>query len=119
MNVRELYLDDMFLLLEIIDDMGMQEEIKRLFNPETVSGVTKEELIRQQNTKGFELVVKALFKSPKSKEKIYTFISGLTDIPTEDVRKLGLKQLKELYAAIKESVGASDFLGFLQATDTN
>lgn len=112
---KNLDLDDVFLMSEIIDKMGLEADVEKitkqiktskLENKKDASTLGKEVAVGL----GIDLVTKIVRNLFKAKKEVKQLISNLTGLSSEEVSKLGLKQIKDFFTELVKHEGFDDFL---------
>jgi len=115
MITKDFDLDDVFLISEIIDKMGIEADIEKitktiqtskLENKKDAAGLGKEIAVGL----GIDIVTKMIRNLYKAGKEAKQLISNMTGLPIEEVSKFGIKQLKDFFTELFEHEGAQDFL---------
>lgn len=112
---KQIDLDDLFVLSEILDIMDLTTNVE-----EVIKGINQEEINNMNQAKSAgkqmavsvfaDLAVKVLKKIHLAKSEVYQLISNLTEKPVDEVRKLGLKDLKAFFGELFSNEDVADFL---------
>lgn len=116
MIVKEFDLDNVFMLSEIIDKMGLTVKTDKIAGKVKT---TKLEDVKDATTIGKEVIVAVgadlavdfVKNIYKARPQVCKFIADLTDMEVKDVKKMGLKKLKTFFV---ELVGQEDFRNFFE-----
>lgn len=115
MIIKNFDLDDVFMISEIIDKMGLEADIdkitktiktSKLENKKDASTLGKEVAIGL----GIDIVTKMIRNLHKAKEEVKQLISNLTGLSNKEVGKMGIKQIKEFFVETSQHEGFGDFL---------
>lgn len=115
-------LDNVFMISEIIDKMGLEADIdkitktiqtSKLENKSDAKALGKEVAIGI----GIDIVTKMIRNLHKAKDEVKLLISDLTGLDVKEVKKMGFKQIKEFFEEMTKAEGFDDFLS--QAGELN
>ena len=113
--MRNFNLDDVFLMSEIIDQMGLsveadkvikQVKTNKLETKEDAAAVGKEAMMGI----GIELVANIAKNLYKAKPAVKQLIGSLSGKTEEEVSKMGIKDIKAFFSEVIKDEGFSDFL---------
>lgn len=121
MIVNDFKLDDVFIISEIIDKMGLEADIEKITKTIKTSklGNKKDAMKLGKEVAvgvGIDIVTKMVRNLFKAQKEVKKLISSLTGLTEKEVSQMGIKQLKEFFTELFESDGIEDFLS--QAEDT-
>lgn len=115
MITKQFDLDDVFLMSEIIDKIGLEADIDKitkqikatkLENKEDAAKIGKEVAVAL----GLDLVTKIVRSFHKAKVEVKQLISNLTGMKQEEVSKMSLKQMKDFFSELVSHEEFGDFL---------
>jgi uncharacterized protein YpuA (DUF1002 family) len=124
MITKDFDLDDVFLISEIIDKMGIEADIEKitktiqtskLENKKDAAGLGKEIAVGL----GIDIVTKIIRNLHKAKAEVKQLISNMTKLSPEDVSKFGIKQIKDFFTELAKQDGFASFLSQAEATGQN
>lgn len=116
--------DDVFIISEIIDKMGLEADIKQLTNAtqsskleniDDASKLGKEVLMGL----GIDLITKIVRNLHKARKEVKKLISSLTGLTEKEVSKMSLKQIKDFFTELVSNEEFEDFLSQAEGTDQN
>ena len=116
MITKQFDLDDVFLMSEIIDKMGLDADVRqvidqvqtaKLENAQDAKAVGKEVVVGI----GVDLIAKFVRNLHKAKKEVKQLIGGMTGKTQDEVSKLSLKDMKDFFA---ELVSDGEFVDFLK-----
>lgn len=102
--MREFSLDDAFTVSEILDKMGVTDELTQLMAD--ASGKSADEA----KAVGASLVLLLVRKIYKAKAEVVKLVSDLTGDNADDVKKYNIAKIKGVLTEIFDS-GVKDFFG--------
>lgn len=122
MITKDFNLEDVFLISEIIDKMGLEADIKKITDSIQTSKLDGKKDAKALGKEiavglGIDIIMKMVKKLHKAKREVINLISSLTGLSQEEVNKFGMKQIKEFFTELFASEGISDFLS--QAEDSD
>lgn len=93
MKTRELYLEDTFVLSEIIDKMDLQADLNKLFeeaktHPDAQAYV------------GGQLIMSIAKRLHRAKDEVVQFLANITEQSVEDIKKLKLSEIKSIFTEL-------------------
>lgn len=100
--MRGLVLQDVFRLSEIIDEMGIELDLKELMDKVKAEGGMTERI-------GGQIALMLMKKLHKSENKMYEFIAELSGDSVEDVKKYRPKQIINFFSDLLNDEDFSDF----------
>lgn len=115
MIIKDFDLDDVFMISEIIDKMGLEADIdkitktiktSKLENKKDASTLGKEVAVGL----GIDIVTKMVRNLFKAKKEVKQLISSLTGLSNQEVSQMGLKQIKDFFIEMAQHEGFADFL---------
>lgn len=121
MITKNFGLDEVFLISEIIDKMGIEADIEKITktiqtakveNKNDLAGLGKEIAVGI----GIDLVTKLVRNIYKAKDEVKRLVCSMTGLSINEVNKFGLKEIKEFFTELVRHEGFGDFLS--QAGDT-
>jgi hypothetical protein len=124
MITKNFDLDDVFLISEIIDKMGLEADIEKitktiqtskLENKLDAAGLGKEIAVGL----GIDIVTKMIRNLHKAKTEVKQLISNMTSLGEKEVSKFGVKQIKDFFTELSKHEGFADFLSQAEATGQN
>ena len=117
MIIKDFDLDEVFLLSEILDKMNLKIDTSKL-----TGKVSTDKLESMDDVKALgkdtliaviaELITDVIKNLWKAKNLVVKLISNLTGMKPEEVKKMGIKQLKEFFTELIEQ---PDFKNFLES----
>jgi len=119
MIIKDFDLEDIYLLSEILEKMNIAVKTEKLTgkiqtdkleNINDVKAIGKEAIVALIVDLASD-VIKNLWRA---KNLVNKFISNMTGIKPDDVKKMGIKDLKEFF---KELMAQPDFKSFLESAD--
>lgn len=115
MITKKFDLDDVFLISEIIDKMGLEADIEKITKTIQTSKVENKKNAAALGKEvavgiGIDLVTKILRNFFKAKEEVKQLVSNLTGLDIKDVSKMGIKEIKLFFIELTKSEGFGDFL---------
>lgn len=122
MITKNFDLDDVFLISEIIDKMGIEADIEKITKTiqtskleykKDAAGLGKEIAVGL----GIDIATKMIRNLHKAGKEVKQLISNLTGLSLEEVSKFGFKKIKEFFTELFEHEGVADFL--TQAGESN
>lgn len=115
-------LEDVFLLSEIIDKMGLKVESNKL-----AKTIQSEKLENIEDVKELgkdvmlsivvEYATKFISNLYRAKNEVIQLISNLTEMKVDAVKKMGFKQLKDFFVELVKNEGFQDFLSQVEASE--
>lgn len=115
MIIKEFDLNDVFIISEIIDKMGLEADIDKitktiktakLENKKDTAALGKEVAVGI----GIDIVTKMIRNLYKAQNEVKKLIASLTGLSLEDVNRMGIKQIKEFFTELFKTDGIEDFL---------
>lgn len=112
---KEFDLDDVFLISEIIDKMGIEADIgkitktiqtAKLENKSDAAALGKEIAVGL----GIDVISKMVRNLHKAKSEVKKLVSNMTGLSMDEVSKLKPGQIKDFFTELFEHEGAGDFL---------
>ena len=103
--MRKLNVEDSFAFSEILDKMGIQDDINELMDKARSKGKDGQAWL------GGQLILLMIKKIHKAKEEVIEFLSSLFYIEANELKK---KPVKELVSMITELFSSEDFKDFFQ-----
>ena len=110
---KELDLEHMFALSEIIDKMGIQlDDMKGKINATKLE--SKNDVAQVGKEVGLAIIadlgMKVVSKIHRAKKEVLKFVAEMCDMTVEDAKKLKFKDLKQFFTELFAMEGATDFL---------
>jgi len=124
MITKDFDLDDVFLISEIVDKMGLEADIEKitktiqtskLENKTDAKGLGKEIAVGL----GIDIVTKMIRNLFKARKEVKQLISNMTGLDEKEVSKFGIKQIKEFFTELSKHEGFADFLSQAEVTGQN
>lgn len=124
MIIKEFDLNDVFIISEIIDKMGLEADIEKITktvktskfeNKEDAASLGKEIVVGL----GIDMVTKMLRNFYKAQKEVKKLITSLTGLEDKEVGKMGIKQIKEFFAELFKMDGIENFLSQAGETEQN
>ena len=121
---KDFDLDDVFLISEIIDKMGLEADIEKitsqiktskLKNKTDLTALGKEVAVGL----GVDIITKMVRSLFKAKKEVKQLITNLTGLEEKEVSKMGIKQIKEFFTELFAHEGVEDFLQQAEGTEKN
>jgi len=115
MIIKDFDLDDVFLISEIIDKMGIEADVSKitktiqsakLESKNDATALGKEVAVGL----GIDVIAKMARNLFKAKKEVKQFICNMTGLPMEEVSKFKVAQIKDFFIELFEHEGAEDFL---------
>ena len=100
--MRGFVLQDVFRLSEIIDEMGVELDLKELMDKVKAEGGMTERI-------GGQIALMLMKKLHKSENKMYEFIAELSGDSVEDVKKYRPKQIINFFSDLLNDEDFADF----------
>lgn len=98
--MRKLNIEDAFTFSEIIDKMGAETDLNKLFDQGKKNGA---------EWLGGQVVLLMFKKMHYAKDEIIGFIASVSEKSPDDVRKMSFKELKNIVLDIVALEGFADF----------
>lgn len=122
MITKDFDLDDVFLISEIIDKMGLEADVEKITKTIRVSKLENKKDATTLGKEvavglGIDLVTKMLKGLYKAKKEIKQLISNMTGLNEEEVSKFGFGKMKEFFTELAKHEGFADFLSQAEATE--
>lgn len=111
-KLRPLGIEDVFALSEILDKLQIVDNIADIQQ----KAVGKEDAASYA---GVQIMALVLSKMYKVKDLMFAWLADLTNQTVQDVSKLSLKELKELFTQISKSDGITELFTSLVSTEEN
>lgn len=111
-KLRPLGIDDVFALSEILDKLQIVDNIADIQQ----KAVGKEDAASYA---GVQIMALVLSKMYKVKDLMFAWLADLTNQTVQDVSKLSLKELKELFTQISKSDDITELFTSLVSTEEN
>lgn len=115
MIIKEFDLEDVFIMSEIIDKMGIEADVDKITksiktakieNKKDVSSLGKEVVVGI----GIDLVTKLIRNLHKARKEVFKLIADLTGLKEEEVKRFTIKQLTAFFTELISGEGFKDFL---------
>ena len=103
--MRELIFDDLFKLSEILDKMGIRADINKIFDE-------AKEKPDAQAYFGGQVVMMMIAKIHTAKKEVYDFLADLTGKKTDEIKRLKIGEVKDLFT---ELFSKNDISGFFNS----
>lgn len=119
LTFRSLEIEDAFLILDVIDALGIEEFKECFTNKDVVKQVKNLNKVDENNENGtlkigYEVALKCITKIIKNikrcKKEIYTLIAALTEKELEDVARLSLWKVSGCLLKLTQDEEFRDFL---------
>lgn len=108
-KLRAFEFGDMPKLSKILRKMDLKDDLKRLFSvPSIKSGDTEPEKAaksRKAEETGAEFAATAISNVYQAEIEIYEFIAGLSGLTVDQVKKLGIEDLKNMFIEFGKNAG--------------
>lgn len=111
-KLRPLGIDDVFALSEILDKLQIVDNIADIQQ----KAVGKEDAASYA---GVQIMALVLSKMYRVKDLMFAWLADLTNQTVQDVSKLSLKELKELFTQISKSDDITELFTSLVSTEEN
>ena len=111
-KLRPLGIEDVFALSEILDKLQIVDNIADIQQ----KAVGKEDAASYA---GVQIMALVLSKMYRVKDLMFAWLADLTNQTVQDVSKLSLKELKELFTQISKSDGITELFTSLVSTEEN
>lgn len=108
--MRKLNVEDSFAFSEILDKMGIQDDLNDLIDKAKAMGKDGQAWLGGQMTM---LLIKKIYKA---KEEVLDLLASLFEKDVKEVRKL---EIKELGSMIMELIKNEDFGSFFQSVEVD
>ena len=124
MITKDFDLEDVFLISEIIDKMGIEADIEKitktiqtskLENKKDAAGLGKEIAVGL----GIDIVTKIIRNLHKAKKEVKQLVTNMTGLDEKEVSKFGIRQMKEFFTELSKREGFADFLSQAGVTGQN
>lgn len=111
-KLRPLGIEDVFALSEILDKLQIVDNIADIQQ----KAVGKEDAASYA---GVQIMALVLSKMYRVKDLMFAWLADLTNQTVQDISKLSLKELKELFTQISKSDGITELFTSLVSTEEN
>jgi hypothetical protein len=115
MIVKDFDLQDVFLISEIIDKMGLEADVEKITKTIRTSKLESRADAATLGKEvavgiGIDLVTKVIRNLFKAQKEVIKLISNLTGLPDAEVSRFGIKKIKEFFSELIQHEGFGDFL---------
>jgi iron-sulfur cluster repair protein YtfE (RIC family) len=100
--MRKLTFEDTFLMSEVLDKMNVDDDLNKLFDEAKKHPDAQAYL-------GGKLVLMVIKRWHKAKEEIVAFVSIITEKSVEEVKKMSLREIKEVLLELFRNEDFADF----------
>lgn len=98
--MRKLNIEDAFTFSEILDKMGIDADINRLGDEAKKKGA---------DWMGGQVAILLFKKMHLAKKELIGFVASVSEKSEDDIKKMGIVELKDLFLAIANSEGFASF----------
>lgn len=115
MIIKDFDLQDVFLISEIIDKMGLEADVEKIAKTIQTSKIESKGDAAALGKEiavgiGIDLVTKIIRNLFKAQKEVIKLISNLTGLADAEVGKFGLRKIKEFFTELAKHEGFQDFL---------
>jgi hypothetical protein len=115
MITKSFDLNDVFIISDIIDKMGLEADIEKITKTIKTSKVENKKDATTLGKEvavgiGIDIVTKMIRNLHKAKNEVMQLIASLTGMSKDEVSKMGLRQIKDFFVDLTKQEGFKDFL---------